>query len=754
MTQLRVDGFALYGTGDVNQYPFGGPITQEAVGIAMLSGVWAEVANACDSTGKALIANPTLNKLPWAPDDTDLYVSRSVGTYNNAEMTYATSTSYRVVLPTTADPVLASLYYAVSYLPPTEAAICAFCDATNAPIAWLFLTSAGGLQLRNADAATVLAQTTGPVIVAETATHLEMKLSVALGQFQINVNGTAAITATGLVFTNTNPTAQIRYLPAKYYNISTFLPVQYVGNLILRDTTGSFNNTFAGDRRVATLMVNSDDPAHQGWKNHPLLKFGPGVADLTAGVASRIEWTEKVANSFKIGASDFTLEGQFRFKALPGGSTRTPLIHQWTDLVTTGKDWILALGSQSYNGGQLFFKATTDGTATTETTLFSYPWQPVLDQWYHVAVNRTAGVLQVFIDGKQLGPAVIDGLTYAYTGTKSVWLGGASPSGSGNLSNVFMWVDDVRVTIGAGRYTTNFVPPTAALPIGSPADPLWANVQLRATFDDLSATDYSATGHLGSFEFLAGAAQPQDGVYNFQSMSQNTPNDGTFLSADLVAAQGNLTFTGVPANGDTVTCGTKDGITAATYTFKTALAAAYDVLIGTDAATCAANLVAAINAGAGAGTVYGTGTLANNDLAAYAEPGAIVNVVANVPGSAGNSFSLLKSGVSFSWDGTHMQGGVNIPAYSQFGKQRLPQNATLVDSVTLAARMWKTDAGTATVQNGLVGVHGGVALGGVHSVSTAPTVYLDTFETDPDNNTAPLSPAVVTQALLRLNRAS
>ena len=69
-----------------------------------------------------------------------------------------------------------------------------------------------------------------------------------------------------------------------------------------------------------------------------------------------------------------------------------------------------------------------------------------------------------------------------------------------------------------------------------------------------------------------------------------------------------------PGDGDTVVIG------SVTYTYKTALSAgpavAYEVLIGADAAAALDNLKSAINATAGAGTTYGTGTVAHPDVEA------------------------------------------------------------------------------------------------------------------------------------------
>jgi hypothetical protein len=751
MAQLVVDGFATYGFGPTSVGNYSYPNTPTAVGTAMLSGVWAQIGTS-SAPGGTTLPEPAISTLPWAPADTDLYLSRCTATYNSGESSYVNSSCFRRVLPVTADPVILSVYYAISYLPPQEAVIVGFADSSNTVAAWLFLTASGGLQLRDAAGTSILAQTSGPVIVAEQAYHLEMKFSPTAGTFTLNVNEVAAITATGLGVLSINPTAQLRFFPCKF-EANVFRPQQYLGNLIIRDTTGTYNKAITGDRRVATLMVNADDPAHQNWINHPIKKFGAGLLDLTKGYAF-LECTERVANSFKIGASDYTLEGQVRFSALPSGTAFNPIFASWqqTSSYAAG-DWLFALGSQSLNNGQLFLKASPDGTYANAQTIWTYPWAPVLDTWYHIALCRSGGVVTVYVDGQQLGPVATDVMTYGYT-KKEGYLGSVDPGGYTSVSAAYLWIDDIRWTLGACRYTSNFAKPTVALPIGSGSDPLWSNVALRLTFDDQTTTDYSQFVHLCVLQAQATTVAVTDGAYNFQSMDNVPPNDQVFLSADFVAAQANLSFSSIPVNGDTVTVATKDGVAAAVYTWKTTLASAYDVLIGATTTACAANLTNAINGGVGVGTTYGTGTVANYNVVAYANPGPIMNVVANVAGTVGNSLASTRTGTATAWDSAHLYGGVDIPAYSQFGYQRLPSNATLVDSVTIATRMWKTDAGTATVVNSLRGRLGGLNTGATHTVSTAPTVYLDTFEVDPDSPANPLSPAVITQAMLRINRTS
>lgn len=117
-----------------------------------------------------------------------------------------------------------------------------------------------------------------------------------------------------------------------------------------------------------------------------------------------------------------------------------------------------------------------------------------------------------------------------------------------------------------------------------------------------------------------------------------------------VAATGTVTFSGVGEANDTVTVG------GVTYTLVAAVTQPNHVLIGGSATDTAANLVAAINAGAGSGTAYGTGTVANPHVTASNAAG-VVTVTAITPGTVGNSIALAEDGTDIAVSGATLTGG-------------------------------------------------------------------------------------------------
>ena len=128
----------------------------------------------------------------------------------------------------------------------------------------------------------------------------------------------------------------------------------------------------------------------------------------------------------------------------------------------------------------------------------------------------------------------------------------------------------------------------------------------------------------------------------------------TVVTVANVDATGLLTITTQPADGDTATIGFK------TYTFKTTLTgAANEVARGAAATNSRDNLVSAVNASAGSGTTYGTGTVANTSATAAAS-GANVALTSIAHGASGNSVmtTVVSTGSHISFGATTLTGGV------------------------------------------------------------------------------------------------
>lgn len=133
-------------------------------------------------------------------------------------------------------------------------------------------------------------------------------------------------------------------------------------------------------------------------------------------------------------------------------------------------------------------------------------------------------------------------------------------------------------------------------------------------------------------------------------------------------AVGTLTLSGNAVDAETVILG------ATTYTFKTVLTpAANEVLIGATASDSIDNLITAINAGAGSGTLYGTGTVANASATAATGSGDTMVVTAIAAGIAGNSIASTETMTNGSWGPATLTGGTASSTAPTVTTERLIQ---------------------------------------------------------------------------------
>lgn len=728
MSNLIVEGFGTYGVGQAE--------SDQPVGLAMLAGAWA--SHEFDFTN-----DPEIGTLPWDVSNPDTYFSTVSHWGGN---TFREGP--RRVLPSATSTVIFSFYYATAQLTTQGVVpILVVHDSDGAPMAVLGVTSTGALGIYDGHSTAIgslLKLTSGPVIVAEATTHIELKINCTDGDVELWASGQKVLDESGLVFSNTGDIAQFSILGTGN-GTSEFR--HYMSHLIVRDTSGSVNNDIVGDRKVATLFPNQDVIEEQGWTPRPLQRFGVGILDLS----SPTSWVAgEISSDTDIGANDFTIEGQFRFKELPTGSNKAVLFGKWDENFDQ-RSYQLYLGGPDLENGVLTFRTSTDGTNGTVVNKLQWKWEPVTGRWYHIALVRSSGELLLFIDGVQQGVPVVDSDTY-FAGTAVPAIGAQTNASSGVDGNYFVgWQDEFRLTIGAARYTANFSPPTDAFP-RSGNDPDWGSVKWLSSWDNDAVADDGPLSLSVSPRNGAAAVTPNDGRDAYETIEQRTPFDDTFIEAELVAAQGIFTLTALPEDGETVTVGTTDGVTPAVYTFVETLSTAFDVLIGADISETMENLAAAINGGDGEGVVYGTGTTINADVTAEVQPTGQLVVTAVRPGTGGNSIATSDTCNNGSWGDSTLSGGVDIPGPSQFRFERMPPNTTIVDSVTLVARQWRNQAGTASTKVSFVGADGGKLDGDTNVLGNAPTLTFDTFEADPDGGN--LSPTSVLLGKFQIDRTA
>lgn len=151
---------------------------------------------------------------------------------------------------------------------------------------------------------------------------------------------------------------------------------------------------------------------------------------------------------YQFGTGDFTVEFFLRFFTLPTVEGAAGLIGTYNS--STG-GWLVQRSESS--GGLLRF-------LQGDTVLLSAAWAPGTNTWYHIAVTRSGSSLRVFVNGSQIGSTVTDStnlnsLTPLTIGRLNL---------SGGLQHLNAYMDEIRITKGVARYTSNFSVPTEAFP--------------------------------------------------------------------------------------------------------------------------------------------------------------------------------------------------------------------------------------------------------------------------------------------------
>ena len=645
----------------------------------------------------------------------------------------------RRVFPAAAGEVFVGFAFFAKELPDSSerVSICELRDAANNIMLSVVVLPTGAISVRNGTLTSAdVAVTAGPVLGAASWNHIEVRAVESTGTVQVRVNGEQVLNTSSLTFSASF--AQWG-LSGRGGGGSTDY---YFDDLVVNDTTGSYNNTWKGDLRVATLFPDAD-ATPSGWARYGRDKFGQYVLDVNEGCAYYADQA-----GYDIGTGDYTVEGFFRFYGFETSGLGT-ICGQY-DIQNDQRSWALFIDYEDANALKL--NISTDGQDGTVTTIIRWTnYEFELGRYYEIAISRVSGVTYLFINGQMQGAGVADTNDY-HNSTSPLWLG-ALLSGTGSLAlngvDPKFTVDEFRFTVGTGRYAANYAPHTAAWPRSAPGDPDFADVQLLLGFEN-NINDESANGTAGQLSsndtpIRVNTTSDQLGKYGV--VDEKAPLDTTYIAADFIFATGTLTLTSNAGNTETVTLG------STTYTFQTVLVdSANNVLIGADANETLENLAAAINEGSGKGTVYGTGTAQNTVAGAEAIGGSQLRATAAAQGTAGNSVASTETLAAGAWGDTTLDGGADIPAGQEFGFSPLPIDTTQVRAIQLYHRSRKTDSGACNLQTSY---HVGAAStdGADRPVTTAFTYYADVFEEDPDT-TAGLTVNSITAGQFQIDRTA
>ncbi len=152
-------------------------------------------------------------------------------------------------------------------------------------------------------------------------------------------------------------------------------------------------------------------------------------------------------STFNIGTSDYTVECWIKLDGGNGSLNQHSCIWTIDNYNTSGELFILSSGRIGLYShvGYLIQSPSSGGTIKS-------------NQWHHIAVSRSSGTVQLFVDGVSMGSASQNSIT-----ANSFYVGCERASGGGTGSFVDGKISNLRVVKGTALYTSPFRPPTKVL---------------------------------------------------------------------------------------------------------------------------------------------------------------------------------------------------------------------------------------------------------------------------------------------------
>lgn len=207
----------------------------------------------------------------------------------------------------------------------------------------------------------------------------------------------------------------------------------------------------------ATTAVDESDSSHIiGFNNGAELsdtqqRFGATSLDLLTHTSTKNTSCAASAD-WQFGSGDFTIELWYRSGGTFTGSRK--LISYTDD--SSNISWALV---RAGTNGLSFYYSINGHTVIDSGNHTFTNWTA---SWRFIAVSRVGNTLYVFLNGQQV-------FTMDFTGVSlfpanALMCVGKSESGSGSSPGGY--IDEVRITKGIGRYSSNFTPPNAPFPVG------------------------------------------------------------------------------------------------------------------------------------------------------------------------------------------------------------------------------------------------------------------------------------------------
>lgn len=224
---------------------------------------------------------------------------------------------------------------------------------------------------------------------------------------------------------------------------------------LLMHFDGTSGQTVFTDSSSNPKTINNVSGLTQGAGNAQvdttIVKFGTGSAIFpTFGQLQVVDSN----NELVLGTGDFTIEAWFRLG--PGGAEYTVVSTQRnTDYSVSGSWDITILADRSIR----FYVNPSPG-AGRAVVLESSAGVISSDTWYSVAVTRSSNTARLFLDGNIVDTELNYNKSLGVDTNMRIGAMFNNVTGAFGSNNI----DELRITKGVARYTSNYTPATSAFP--------------------------------------------------------------------------------------------------------------------------------------------------------------------------------------------------------------------------------------------------------------------------------------------------
>ena len=184
------------------------------------------------------------------------------------------------------------------------------------------------------------------------------------------------------------------------------------------------------------------------------------------------------SDDWNFGSGDFTIDFWYNFSTISSPSN----IHMFYEQITNSTNYF-----QFYKGGVSPYIQFDLTVSNVQIAGYYFYWTPTPCTWYHFTLVRNSTSIKIFINGVSQTLTVSTAI-----GTSSVPnFSGEVRIGSGNISssqNIIGYLDELRISKGIARWTSNFTPETT--PYSSDS-----NTKLLLHFEG-NTNDSSNTPHI------------------------------------------------------------------------------------------------------------------------------------------------------------------------------------------------------------------------------------------------------------------